>query len=231
MKSGEEFLKNLLNRLLPNRAAPVLARVLRVHEGPGKNKYSVDVQVLKAGTLEETDQIISEVPINPIWADKENKGLYAPPPEGGVVIVGFLEWNVAYPYIEGFYSNEYNAQKFEKRKFILTDGKDLRFEFSDDEVLLHDSNKFEMRFVKGLFNLINDKGLKLEIDSNKQTYLFENGNGNSIFVSDDGILMESGCGSMFEMSDNVITLDNAGGSVISMSNSGISVNGSRITLN
>ena len=55
MKPSGDFLNNLLNRLLPNRAAPVVARVIKAHEGPGKNKYSVDVRVLKAGTLEETE--------------------------------------------------------------------------------------------------------------------------------------------------------------------------------
>ena len=187
MKSGEDFLKNLLNRLLPNRAFPVLARVLKVHEGPGKNKYSADVQVLKAGTLEDTDKIISEVPINPIWAAKENKGLYSPPPEGGVVIIGFLEGNVAFPYIAGVYSDEYNAQKFEKDKFILTDGKDLRIEFQDDEILMHDTNKFEMRFVKGLFNFVNAGGLKCEIDSDGHVVTIDNGHGSSAVVSDSGI--------------------------------------------
>jgi len=192
MKSGENFLTNLLDRLLPNRAAPVLARVLKVHEGPGVDKYSCDVQVLKAGSLEETDQIISEVPINPVWASKENKGLYSPPPEGGVVIVGFLEWNVAFPYVQGVYSNKYNAQKFEKDKFILTDGKDLRFEFSDDEILLHDTNGFEMRFIKGIYNLVNDEGLNFEIDSEEKTFLFFNGEESWVKVEPDIITADNG---------------------------------------
>ena len=71
MKSGQEFLASLLNALLPNRAAPVLAKVIKAYEGAGANKYACDVQVLTAGTLEETDQIIAEVPISPIWAGKK----------------------------------------------------------------------------------------------------------------------------------------------------------------
>jgi hypothetical protein len=59
MKTGIDFLKNLLNALLPNRAAPVLARVMKIHECPWINKYSCDVKVLTARTLEETDQEIA----------------------------------------------------------------------------------------------------------------------------------------------------------------------------
>jgi len=187
MKTGMDFLKNLLNALLPNRAAPVLARVMKAYEGPGKNKYSCDVKVLTAGTLEETDQEIAEVPINPIWADKTNKGIYAPPPEGGIVIIGFLEWNVAYPYVAGVYSDEYTAQKFKKGQLVITDGKDLRIEFSDDEIFIHDTNKFEMRFIKGNFNIINAGGLKFEINSDAHIITIDNGHGNSIVISDAGV--------------------------------------------
>ena len=189
MKTGKEFLKNLLDALLPNRAAPVLARVMKVYEGPGKNKYSCDVKVLSAGSLEETDQEIAEVPINPIWADKKNKGIYAPPPEGGIVIIEFLEWNVAYPYVAGIYSDEYTAQKFKKSQLVITDGIDLRWEFSDHEILLHDSHKFESRFIKGKFNFINAGGLNFEIDSDAHTFMIDNGHGNFIYISDSGIVI------------------------------------------
>ena len=187
MKTGIDFMKNLLNALLPNRAAPVLARVMKVYEGPGKNKYSCDVKVLTAGTLEETDQEIAEVPINPIWADKTNKGIYAPPPEGGIVIIEFLEWNVAYPYVAGVYSDEYTAQKFKKGQLVITDGKDLRIEFSDDEILFSDTAKFEMRFVKAKLNIINSGGLKVEIDSKTHTITIDNGNKNYAVISDSGV--------------------------------------------
>jgi hypothetical protein len=187
MKTGIDFLKNLLDTILPYRAAPVLARVMKAYEGPRKNKYSCDVKVLKAGSLEETDQEIAEVSINPIWADKTNKGIYAPPPEGGIVIIEFLEWNVAYPYVAGVYSDEYTAQKFKKGQLVVTDGKDLRIEFSDDEIFIHDTHKFEMRFVKGKLNVINAGGLNYEIDSDAHVITIDNGHGSSIVLSDAGI--------------------------------------------
>ena len=127
MTSSTEFCKNLLNVLLPNRAAPVLARVLKAHEGPGKTKYAVDVRVVKLGTLEDTDQIIAEVPISPIWAGQKKRGIYAIPNENQVVIVEFLGWNPAYPFVAGIWSDEYEADKFGKDCLTITDGDGLQF--------------------------------------------------------------------------------------------------------
>jgi exopolysaccharide biosynthesis protein len=69
----------------------------------------------------------------------------------------------------------------------LSDGKNLCFELSDNEIFIHDTNKFEMRFVKGKFNITNDGGLKFEIDSDSHKIVIDNGHGNSIVISDSGI--------------------------------------------
>lgn len=127
IENGVELLKRLLDALLPNRAAPVLARVLKAHEGPGKTKYSVDVRVVKAGTLEDTEQVIAEVPLPLIWAGKKKRGVYAIPDEGQVVIVEFLCWNPAYPYVAGIWSDDYEADEFGKDRFIITDGEGMQF--------------------------------------------------------------------------------------------------------
>ena len=147
MKSSSDFFTDLLNRLLPNRASPVLAKVIKSHEGPGKNKYSVDVQVLKAGSLEETNQVISEVPISLIWATKEKRGVYAIPNEGQVVIIEFLEWNLAYPYVSGIYSDEYVADEFQKDKFIITDGDGMWFIVNSKNKKFSVKNRSESMFL------------------------------------------------------------------------------------
>jgi hypothetical protein len=133
MQDGKEFLSRLLDALLPNRAAPVLARVEKAHEGAGKTKYAVDVRVLQTGSLEETEQIIKDVPISPIWAGKKKRGVYAIPSEGQVVIVEFLNWNIAYPYIAGIWSDDYEADDFCKDTFIITDGDGMKFEIAAGE--------------------------------------------------------------------------------------------------
>jgi hypothetical protein len=127
MRGGNNFLKNLLDALLPNRDAPVLGKVIRSYEGPGKNRYSVDVRVLKAGSLEETERVISEVHISPIWANRKKRGVYAIPDNDQIVIIGFLEWNPAYPYVSGIWSNEYEADEFKKDQFVITDGDGMKF--------------------------------------------------------------------------------------------------------
>jgi hypothetical protein len=107
--------------------------VLKAHEGPGKTKYSVDARVVKVGTLEDTEQVISEVPISPIWADKKKRGVYAIPNEGQLVIIEFLCWNPAYPYVAGIWSDEYEADEFNKDKFIITDGGGMKFVIDANE--------------------------------------------------------------------------------------------------
>ncbi|GHT56836.1 hypothetical protein AGMMS50233_09520 [Endomicrobiia bacterium] len=168
MKSGDNFLNNLLNALLPNRAAPVLARVMKAHEGAGKNKYSVDVKVLKAGTLEETDQEIAEVPISPIWATKKKRGIYAMPTEDQIVIVEFIGWNVAYPYVSGIWADEYEADDFGKDKFVITDGNGM--------VIIIDAteNSITVDNGKGCTAKLED-GKKITLDNGKDTIKMING--------------------------------------------------------
>jgi hypothetical protein len=126
MQNGLDMLRRLLDAMLPNRAAPVLARILKAHEGSGKTKYAVDVRVLQAGSLEETEQVLSEVPINPIWIGKKKRGVYAIPNEGQVVIIEFLCWNPAYPYVAGMWSDDYEADEFGKNQFVITDGEGMK---------------------------------------------------------------------------------------------------------
>jgi hypothetical protein len=146
IRSGD-FLNNLLNAILPNRAAPVLARVMKAYEGPGKNKYSCDVKVLTAGTLEETEQEIAEVPISPVWAGQKGKGLYAIPPEDSVVIVEFIGWNLAYPYISGVYSDGYEAGEFKKGQLMITDGEGVKFGIDVDALFMFETKKQSMKRI------------------------------------------------------------------------------------
>jgi hypothetical protein len=140
-------LKNLLDALLPNRAAPALGRVLKAYEGPGKGKYAVDVQVVSAGTLEDTEQIIGEVPISPIWVGKKGKGLYAIPPVDALVIVGFIAWNPAYPYVAGIWSDEYEAGEFKKGELVITDGEGLRWSISEDSLFTFKNSEQNLKGI------------------------------------------------------------------------------------
>jgi hypothetical protein len=130
-----------------------------------------------------------------------------------LVIVEFLQWNPAYPYVSGIWSNEYNAAQFKRDQLVITDGKDLRIEFSDDEILVHDSNKFQSSFKKGRLVVSNDKGLSIDVNSDAGTILHNNGKGCSLFLGTDAITI------------------NGKGSTIVLNASGVTVNGAKINLN
>jgi phage baseplate assembly protein gpV len=173
MQGGETFLRNLLNALLPNRAAPALGRVLKVHEGPGKTKYSCDVRIIKAGTLEDTDQDIAEVPINPIWAGRKKRGVYALPQLDQVVIVEFLQWNPAYPFIAGIWSDEYDADEFKKDQFVITDGDGMKFIIDVQEKgILIDNSKLKVHLKADKLSVKNgSKNLFTILDTHFQNLI------------------------------------------------------------
>jgi hypothetical protein len=82
------------------------------------------------------------VPIFPIWATTKKRGVYAIPNEGQIVIVEFLEWDLAYPYVSGIYSDEYEADEFYKNKFMITDGDRMWIIIdSPDKSILIDTGK------------------------------------------------------------------------------------------
>ena len=173
MQNGEKFLRNLLNALLPNRAAPALGRVLKVHEGPGKTKYSCDVRIVKAGSLEDTDQDIAEVPINPIWAGQKKRGVYALPQPDQVVIVEFLQWNPAYPFIAGMWADEYEADEFKKDQFVITDGDGMKFVIDVQEKgILIDNGKLKLHLKADKLSVKNgSKNLFTILDTHFQNII------------------------------------------------------------
>ena len=166
-----DLLKKLLDAILPNRSAPVLARVLKAHEGPGKTKYSVDVRVLKAGTLEDTDQVIAEVPISPIWAGKKKRGVYAIPNEGQVVIVEFLSWNPAYPYVSGIWSDDYEADDFGKDCFLITDGEGMKIAINASEkgITLNNGEGCRVLLERGNKITLDNSALQVVLNGEKMS--------------------------------------------------------------
>ncbi len=119
----KKILKNWLDIADPNREKPVLAKVEKVNAGKGKGTYSITVKVLDASTLEETERVIGDVAISPIWAGQNGEGIYAPPEDGMLVVVDFLEGSAAFPFISGIWGQEYNCGDFAKRELVIVKGK------------------------------------------------------------------------------------------------------------
>lgn len=131
----EEILQNLLEKMLPNRTSPKLGKVEKVHEGSGDGKYCIDVRLVNPQSKEETDVILSEVPLSPLFAGKDGQGFYCPPAEGVLVVVDFIEWNSAFPFVSNIYGFDYAASDFKKNQLFITDGKaSLRFVDGEFEI-------------------------------------------------------------------------------------------------
>lgn len=140
--------------LAPASAAPVLGRVVAIHEGPGKGAYSVDVRVVRPGTLEETDQVIAEVPISPIWAGRGGRGIYAIPPKDAVVVVGFVEWDAAFPFVVSVWADEYEAGEFAQDQLVVTDGAGTTFGIDVDSLFRFETGA---QSLKGILNALIDE--------------------------------------------------------------------------
>jgi hypothetical protein len=191
-----DILKKLPGALLPNRAAPVLARVLKAHEGPGKTKYPAAVRVLKAGTLEDADQVTGEVPLSPIWAGKKKRGVYAIPQTDQVVIVEFLQWNPAYPYIAGIWSDEYDADEFKKDQFVITDGDGMKFiiDVAEKKIIIDNGKKAVITWEEEKIMLDNGK-LKAVLNGDK---LSVKNNSKSLFT-----VIDTALGHMAALAQNI----------------------------
>ena len=146
MKSAELF-ERLLNAMMPHRTPPRLARVIKAGEGPGKTTYAVDVRILQHGSMEETDEVISEVPISPVWSGTSGEGIYAIPKPGTVVIVECIGWDPAFPYISGVWGDEYQAGEFSQDQLVMTDGKGTVLSIEPDKLFKFETDLKSLKEV------------------------------------------------------------------------------------
>jgi hypothetical protein len=47
------------------------------------------------------------------------------PPVDAIVIIEYLYWNTAYPYVSGIWSDEYEAGEYKENQLVLTDGEGM----------------------------------------------------------------------------------------------------------
>jgi len=111
-----------LDTAFPHRQGPQIGKVLSFGSGAGENSYSARVRVLKPGSLEETERVLEDVPVSPIWAGPGGTGIYAPLPADTLVVIGYVEMNPSYPYIQGVWGEFYNAADFQPDECLITSG-------------------------------------------------------------------------------------------------------------
>lgn len=125
-------LQSITKSVLQNISGSVLVKVDKSFIKKSSGGYCFDGTVLTPESLEETGEILKEVPINPIWGGKSGQGIFCPPESGQIVVVSFLEFNRAFPYYNGIYSDAYTPAEGIEGNFILTDGKGGIFKMSGD---------------------------------------------------------------------------------------------------
>lgn len=99
-----------LDAAMPHRQGPQIGKVLRFSSG---DVCGAQVRILTPGSLEETDRIIDDVPVPLIWPGPQGKGVYSPLAVDTLVVVGYVEHNSSYPYIQGIWGEFSGLTKIE----------------------------------------------------------------------------------------------------------------------
>ncbi len=109
----KEIVIKWLDVAMPHRQGPQIGKVLQVKDGTTGGVCGVQVKILKPGSLEETKIIIDDVPAPMIWKGPGDSGIYNPLEVGALVVVGYVELNPAYPYIQGIWGEFSGLTKLE----------------------------------------------------------------------------------------------------------------------
>lgn len=165
---------NLSKSLIP-QSFPELAVVKKVYTGSGKGKYCIDVEIVDPGSLEKTGELMSEVPINQIWAGKSKIGIFCPPPKDALVIVNFLRGDRNFPFVDGIYGNTYESADFKADQFLITDGDKISITIAEKEVKVVNDKVESVITATTMKSKINN--VKIEADGDADTALIENGAG------------------------------------------------------
>nr|WP_321294603.1 hypothetical protein [uncultured Sphaerochaeta sp.] len=120
-------------RIRSQVAAPVLARVDKAYVKAATGGYCIDATVLVPGSLEATGELLKEVPLSPIWAGKDGRGIYAPPEEGTVVVVSFIASSKAWPFVGAVYGEQVKpCSDAAPASLVICDGKGAHITLAHD---------------------------------------------------------------------------------------------------
>ncbi len=109
----KEVVSRWLDAAMPHRQGPQIGKVLQVKDGTTGGVCGVQVKILKPGSLKETERIIDDVPAPMIWHGPAGSGFYNPLEEGSLVVIGYVDFNAAYPYIQGIWGEFSGLTKLE----------------------------------------------------------------------------------------------------------------------
>jgi hypothetical protein len=112
--------------------------------------------------------------------------VYALPQPDQVVIVEFLQWNPAYPYIAGIWSDEYEADEFKKDQFVITDGEGMKFiiDSAEKKITIDNGKKAVIAWEEN--NITVDNG-KLKVILHEDKFAVKNGSKSLFTVIDTAL--------------------------------------------
>lgn len=85
-----------------------------------------------------------------------------------MVIIEFLGWNPAYPFVAGIWSDEYEADEFHKNKFIITDGDGMKFIIdANDNIVSIDNGKGSIAVFEEDKITVHNKDMKFILNGSK----------------------------------------------------------------
>lgn len=160
----DQIARAVLNHL----AFPRIVRV--THAEAGERGYYIDGEAVMPGSYEATGELFKEIPVPPVWADGDGRGIFIPPTKGQMVVVSFIEGNKAYPFVSGVYGEEYKpAGKAVAGQIAICDASGLRIELAADGGLsISCDGKMRMTMDSaGKCEITDDKGATFLIESSK----------------------------------------------------------------
>lgn len=165
------MIDQLARAILKHLAFPRIVRV--THSEAGGRGYYIDGEAVTPGSYEATGELFKEVPVPPVWADGDGRGVFIPPTEGQMVIVSFVEGNKAFPFVAGVYGEEYKpVDKASAGQVAICDAAGLRIELAADggisvscdgkmKLVMDTSGKCEIKDDNGAVMLIESSKLKV----------------------------------------------------------------------
>lgn len=175
--------------IMKHYAFPQLVKV--THSSAGKDGYFIDGEGITPGSYETTGELFKEVPVSPLWASGDGRGIFMPPSEDQIVIVGFIGGNKAFPFVSGIYGEEYKPTEdaeTETGKISICDANGFRAELDaegnavievkdkisieitkDGNLTIEDSNETKIELNGGKLALSDKSGGQYVLDSGKLT--------------------------------------------------------------